>query len=377
MKVLLISGIPLYKKSSFYRQLCLLSSFLKSRGMGAVIAGPFSEQGSRTPIAESAGLLQHNLQSLEDLIRETQANSAILLGYPEQFPFLHRKERLSIPVFLWAQFSRTPGPGALGYSFPVPLTRKTLDFLVKSGYSGIGPIIPHGVDTSVYHLIPHGEQERLKREWGLKERFVIGTVGANTFRKKLDKIIESFSLFCREKDDGFLLVKTDRCISMDGIDLCKLAEKYGVKSRVKIITDDLTECRMCRLYNVMDVYINLSEWEGFCISIIQAMACGIPIVTHPVQGPGEIVPYDDLMVCGSEVIREEDTVLLHADQVEAARVILKASKDPILLRSLSKKVRREAEKRYDIRIVARLWDELISAYYTNSYTNRARISALT
>jgi len=46
------------------------------------------------------------------------------------------------------------------------------------------------------------------------------------------------------------------------------------------------------------VYMNLSEWEGFGIPVIEAMSCGLPVLTHGLQGPGEIVPYTETLAAG-------------------------------------------------------------------------------
>lgn len=347
LKVLLISGLPLEKKTSFSCQLNLLSSFLKKKGIESVLAGPSTHGKSL------------DLKYIHDLIQKTNVKASILLGYPDQFPFLTDKEKPGIPVLLWVQFSKQPDTEALGNTIPVPLTEKTETFLMKSGVSNIESVIPHGVDTEVFHQRSDKEREQIRKEYGLQDRFVVGTVAANTKRKGFDRIIESFSFFAKKREDALLLIKTDRVLSIDGADLKALSERFGVYNRTKILDGDFGERKLSQIYTIMDVYLNLSEWEGFCIPVIEAMACGIPIITHPVQGPFEIVPYQDLLISGGTTVQEGETLLLLANPIKTASILLKASNNPSLLRKLGELGIKEVEKKYDIRVVADQWEKLI------------------
>ena len=109
----------------------------------------------------------------------------------------------------------------------------------------------------------------------------------------------------------------------------------------------------------MDVYLNLSEWEGFCIPVIEAMACAVPVVSLPIQGPGEILPYPDTLVPDSLVREEEGTVLFEADP-RAVCTVLKALADRKVSRErLSREGREAAVTRYDIRRVAAQWEQVL------------------
>ena len=203
--------------------------------------------------------------------------------------------------------------------------------------------------------------ERIREQKGLDERFVIGTVCANTKRKRLDRIIESYALFSEKVKDSLLLIKTDRAKGTDGTDLRVLAGRHKVENRVMILESSFGEKQMAETYNLMDLYITLSEWEGFCIPVIEAMACGVPVVTHPVQGPGEIVPYGDLTVSGSEEVFDGDTRILLADPDNASRALLLAYNMRGGLNAIRVHGRKEAEKRYDMRVVARMWGRLMGS----------------
>jgi glycosyltransferase involved in cell wall biosynthesis len=371
--VLLVSGLELERKTSFTRQLSLLASAFEERGLRALLAShlSFNKRGQEPVLKD---ILGRSYKDIHFLIHKTGAQAAILLGYPDQFPFLNNISNTAsgklldgygcpaIPFFLWSQFSRPPAEGSLDCLIPVPLTETTRSFIKSSGYKTPGPVIPHGVDTSYYYPSNEAERKKGKFKLGLKNRFVIGSVGANTSRKRFKSIIESFACFYKQRPDGFLLIKTDRLISLDGTDLKEHAQKQGVLEAVKFIQDDLSESRMRTLYNMMDLYINLSEWEGFCIPAIEAMACGVPVATQPIQGPSEIVPYQDLIIPESSIIKEEGRVVLRASPDATASLMLSVSTNTALLKNLGAEGRTEAVNNYDIRVAAGLWEKLFNQY---------------
>jgi glycosyltransferase involved in cell wall biosynthesis len=339
--LLLASGLPLRRSTSFSRQLGRLAAAWAEQGEKAVVVGPAG------PAASEAGGLPGG------------ARAAILLGYPDQFPLLASAPRAGLPLYLWAQFSRPPPAAALGGATAVPLTPQTRRFLRAAGHERIGPVIPHGVDCRLYRPLGARERRKLRESRGLEGSFVVGAVGANSRRKRFDLLIQAFAGLLERRPRALLVIKTDRRVSLDGMDLPALAARQGLGDRLMLLTEELGEPRMVELYNLLDLYLCLSEWEGFCIPVIEAMACAVPVARHAVQGPGETVPYAELLVPGSRGQQQGGSRLLVADPRAAAAVLLQAAGDPGLLRRLGERGRAEAEERYDLRRVVEQWERLL------------------
>ena len=152
--VLLISGLELEKNTSFSRQLGLLAATLEEKGIMTLLAGPLSsnEKDQSPPVLKDNFGRSYN--DISVLIRKTDAMAAVLLGYPDQFPFVngfsstvsdnstegHRCP--DIPFFLWSQFSKPPAERSLDFLIPVPLTETTRSFIISSGYKNPGPVRP-------------------------------------------------------------------------------------------------------------------------------------------------------------------------------------------------------------------------------------------
>jgi len=360
-RLLLMSGLSIERANSFSRQLRLLARAMQSHGVIPFLSGPIPEPGGDCP-SQFPDEKQLSLGA-GNLIEKTGAQAAVLIGYPDQFSFLGTTHRLSIPFFLWSQFSNVIDPELLKGIVCVPLTGKTASLLKKSGVEKIGPVIPHGVDCDFYRPLLKADRLGVKKKLELQNSFVIGTVGAHTQRKQLKRILETFSYLLAKRQDCVLVIKTDRTISHEGIDLEAEAERLGVRDSVRFITQELDEKRMNDLYNAFDLYVNLSEWEGFCIPVIEAMACGIPVASPPIQGPGEILPYRDLSIEKGTLEREGERSLFHADPRGAAELLLEASRRPVFLRELGERGRLEARNRYNIHHVVQLWIELVQSLW--------------
>ncbi len=388
---------------SFQRQLDLLARFLREEGLPAFLAGPAPapppERPSRRPRKTPSGRAPAGGRSapgprwlalppqaegrpaeagpagplppgvpMEALLERIGAGALILLGYPDQFPFLpDLAGRAGLSIYLWAQFSRPPDPRRLRGVTCMPLTPATERFLLQAGVAGVGPSIPHGVDTRVFRPPPAPARRRARLEWGLEDCFVVGTVAANSARKRLDLVIEAFARLAMRHERSVLLLKTDRRVSHEGIDLLERVRRAGIEGRARVLLEPLSPAGLSELYGRMDVYLNLSEWEGFCIPVAEAMACGVPVACPPIQGPGEIVPYRDLRIERVERVLEGGTLLVQADPKAAAESLLQALEQPELRARLGRLGRQRALRLFDIRRVARRWARLIRGGTGSSY----------
>ena len=390
--LLLLSGLPLDGKPSFFRQLGSLAALWRRQGWsvfpgGPVFAASESETGTTPWSGKGAPEVLWHLEGIsgdplrfEDLVARASAKAVMALGYPDQFPFLRRLPQATpLSCYLWSQFSRPPAGGLPEAPTYIPLTEKTASHLRAAGCSRIGPVIPHGVDTGLFVPLPRPERRRL---WGRRssprngsprngsprrssprrssaDTFVVGTVANNSRRKRLDLIVRSFALFTRQRPLSRLLIKTNRPVSLDGVDLPALIAGERVEDRVEIITAELTDPEMAELYNRMDLYLNLSEWEGFCIPVIEAMACAVPVVGPPTQGPGEILPYPDFLVPDGLIREEEGTLLYEAHPPAVAALLAQLAEDKGLRERLSLEGREAVLSRYDLRRVAAQWEGVL------------------
>lgn len=145
-------------------------------------------------------------------------------------------------------------------------------------------ILPNCVDLGRFK--PQQRDARLVERYGLQSSKVIMTVGrlASEERYKgFDQVIELMpQLIKRFSNVKYLIVG-------EGSDRSRLeakVEALGLSDRV-IFTGYVSESEKISHYNLADVYVMPSTGEGFGIVLLEAVACGVPVVSSGVAGARE------------------------------------------------------------------------------------------
>jgi glycosyltransferase involved in cell wall biosynthesis len=152
--------------------------------------------------------------------------------------------------------------------------------------AGMDPIyIPHGVDTNVYAPMP---QDEARRKLGFpQDAFIVGIVAANKgvpSRKALPTQLEAFAQFQRKHNDAMLYIHTHLGTEMEGLDLPGIMRSLGIpEDRVKVCDQyrnimGYGDGVMAGIYSAMDVLSSVTMGEGFGVPIIEAQACGTPVI---------------------------------------------------------------------------------------------------
>jgi glycosyltransferase involved in cell wall biosynthesis len=143
-------------------------------------------------------------------------------------------------------------------------------------------ITPFGVDDTLFRPADKPEQN--------KSKLVIGTVKVLQKKYGVDTLIEAFCLAWKQagKPRDMLLE-----ITGDGPEkasLEKLARELGVHQQV-LFNGAVSHERVPEMLNRLDIYVALSRFdsESFGVAIIEASACGLPVIVSDADGPAEVV----------------------------------------------------------------------------------------
>ncbi|MGV3662830.1 MAG: glycosyltransferase [Prosthecobacter sp.] len=153
----------------------------------------------------------------------------------------------------------------------------------KAGFTGRRHVIPHGIDTTVFHPMNRDEARRILDLNVPKKAFIVGNLNRNQPRKRLDVTIEIFAGWIRRHavSNAFLLL---HCAEKDtGWDLRRAAAFHGVADRLLLTgSDDMRGLQSPRhlnlIYNSLDVQMTTTLGEGWGLTTMEGMACGIPQV---------------------------------------------------------------------------------------------------
>jgi glycosyltransferase involved in cell wall biosynthesis len=136
--------------------------------------------------------------------------------------------------------------------------------------------IPNGVDLSVF--TPEGARFELPAgARGTRYLFVGGLI----WRKGVDVLLEAWrAAFCG-RDDVTLVIKD---FGRDGVyrgadrgAIGAYAES-GLLPRIVLVPDQLDTAQMAALYRSCDALVHPYRGEGFAMPVLEAMACGLPVI---------------------------------------------------------------------------------------------------
>jgi glycosyltransferase involved in cell wall biosynthesis len=151
--------------------------------------------------------------------------------------------------------------------------------------------MPHGVETSVYKPVP-----RHKEIYNARGKFLVGCVASNIEpqdRKGWHPTLEAYGRFHQKHPDSALYCHTVASRAMQGLDLTAIAARFG---DFEIYTPDYwryligePDEMLAQHYSNMDVLLMLTRGEGFGVPIIEAQACGTPVIVTDWTAPSDLV----------------------------------------------------------------------------------------
>lgn len=147
--------------------------------------------------------------------------------------------------------------------------------------------IPHGIHTEVWKPIEETDRYKIRKErFGIdNDEFLILSVGANVGeRKQLPLMMLVFKKLLEQYPKCTLFLFTNPNMAFPkGYNLVSLAAELGIKDKVRFpkydpIIESWDNLKMIELFAVSDVYLTASLAEGFGVPMLEAMACGTPVI---------------------------------------------------------------------------------------------------
>lgn len=283
----------------------------------------------------------------------------------------------------WVPIDHDPAPPKVREFFEqsdcIPIAMSRFGERMLSQFDPV--YVPHAIDTSVYY---ERDRKESREKLGLPEdRFVVGMVAANKgnpSRKSFPEAIEAFKSLLKKHPDALLYLHTEATGADSGVNLPHLLASLEIAPENVAFPDQYQlQCTgyspdyMAHAYSAMDVLLSPSTGEGFGVPIMEAQACGTPVIvgansameevgkvgwhvggqhTYTYQGSYQVIPNigeitDALMASVTQAERMRGASAEHGKQYDLDLVVEK-----YWVPALAEIQRRLAERRPRVSVAA-------------------------
>ena len=222
--------------------------------------------------------------------------------------FQHHPTLKDYQVVAWTPVDHLPTPPeVLGFfantgAVPLAMSKFGEQMLMQGGLDP--SYIPLTVDTTAYkptfEVEIDGDLVSARQLFRLPhDAFVVGMVAMNKGwardRKGFNEAFRAFGRFWQDHQNAVLFVHSDPRGLAEGINLHELATHAAIPEHALVFTDEyalrlgLPPEMMAAALTSMDVLLAPSHGEGFCVPLIEAQACGTPVIVSDFSAQPELV----------------------------------------------------------------------------------------
>jgi glycosyltransferase involved in cell wall biosynthesis len=194
-------------------------------------------------------------------------------------------------------------------------------------------VIPNGVDRTVFR--PH-PQAAARAELGIDRDRLVLLFAANGIRRNIWKdyrtLREAIALLAAQRPDLPLVLL--------GLGENSPPERIG-EAQVRFVPHQRDPVVVARYYQAADLYVHAARVDTFPTTVIEALACGVPVVATAVGGvPEQVRPLSDRHATG--------ILTPPGDPAALARAVGDLLGDDALRRGLAANAAADAAARFDL-----------------------------
>ncbi len=218
-----------------------------------------------------------------------------------------------------------------------------------------GAIVPHGIDPAIFS--PEAKPVR----YPSPKQFIFLQTSFPWYQKGFDLSIRAFCRTFSSRDDACLVLRVPRVKASERSDtLGRVEEVVAAETgkpgapEVLLLEWDVPPDQRAGLYTGADCYVHPLRAEGFGITILEAMACGLPTIAPAWSGPA-----DFLSPCCSYPLRFSGPIAERATDGSISRYHVDPDVD-----HLCYLMRRVYEHRDEARVLGRKASEVAHSQWT-------------
>ena len=147
-------------------------------------------------------------------------------------------------------------------------------------------VVPNGVDTGLFYPMSGEDRQRIKADRGLAGKTVILQAGSVCRNKGQKRTLEALAPLLHTRED-LVFAYVGAVVEEDyPRAIREAAGRLGLEDRVRYLGAVSPGGDMNRLYNLAEITVLSSRYEGFPLVAAESLAAGVPVVTPFSVGPG-------------------------------------------------------------------------------------------
>jgi len=155
-------------------------------------------------------------------------------------------------------------------------------------------VVPNGVGPEFTPVRDPEEAERIRRKYGIRDRYIFCVGSFASGIKNLPGILKAFSIM------NDTLIESHQMVIAGEIferipEASDLIRKLKRQDRV-ICLGYVPDAELPSIYRNAEIFMFPSLHEGFGIPVLEAMACGTPVITSNITGMPEVAGDAALLV---------------------------------------------------------------------------------
>ncbi|MCW6510914.1 MSMEG_0565 family glycosyltransferase [Lichenifustis flavocetrariae] len=172
--------------------------------------------------------------------------------------------------------------------------------VLRDDFGLAATVIGNGVDRLRYSPHLHPEDLTLRRRLRLQDGPVFLSVGGIEERKNTVRILEAFAQVFALRPEAQLVIAGGSSLLDHEAYRFRFAEALaasGLPADAVRCIGPLADADMPALYRISDALVFPSVKEGFGLVVLEAMACGLPVVTSAIRPFTDYLDADDVVWC--------------------------------------------------------------------------------
>jgi len=172
-------------------------------------------------------------------------------------------------------------------------------------------LVPHGVSPEIYFPSTPEEQSIFRPQFNATpDHFVYLNVSAMTWNKGVDLLLRAFAEVRRTHSNARLVLKDNSKLYGYGVDdaVQRVCAEFPdlmteeVRSSIVLLKSTLSLQQLRILYGSVDAYVSPYRAEGFNLPVIEALACGTPVIVTSGGATDDFCDEDTALFIRSEQI---------------------------------------------------------------------------